>query len=59
MPFNSSLFFKINLEVLKGERGGDENGPGVSVSVSTLNYSSNKKTAVVKMEMVYELKWKW
>ena len=41
MPFNSSLFYKINLEVLKGERGGDENGPGVSVSVSTLNYSSN------------------
>ena len=41
MPFNSSLFYKINLEVLKGERGGDENGPGVSVSVSTLNFSSN------------------
>ena len=27
----------FNLEVLTGERGGHENGPGVSVSVSTLN----------------------
>ena len=38
-----SIWFKsfkdenFNLEVLTGERGGHENGPGVSVSVSTLN----------------------
>ena len=44
----------MNLLILNGERGGDENGPGDSVSVSTFHQNNSSISKTVAMHSVDE-----